>query len=271
MFGELELLRAPQRGALRTAFGLEGGSPPDRFMVGLAVLGLFAEVAQVRPVVLLIDDAQWLDVASAQVIGFAARRLGTESVGLIFAARGSGTEIGVPELARLPEMHVTGLPDDDARALLALTHPGPVDDRVLDRIVAECQGNPLALLELPRGFTPAELAGGFGLLGTSALPRRIEESFRRQIATLSPTMRQVLLVAAAEPVGDPVLVWRAVDRLGLGADIDLASEERRRGSWSSVPGDVPPSVAAICDLPRGNSRGSAAGAPGAGAGDRPDC
>jgi DNA-binding CsgD family transcriptional regulator/tetratricopeptide (TPR) repeat protein len=229
MSGELELLPAPQRGALRTAFGLDVGSPPDRFMVGLAVLGLLAEVAQVRPVVLLIDDAQWLDTASAQVIGFAARRLGTESVGLIFGARRTGAEISVPELAGLPEMHVRGLPDDDARALLALAHPGPVDDRVLDRIVAECQGNPLALLELPRGFTPAELAGGFGLLGTTALPRRIEESFRRQIATLSTTMRQVLLVAAAEPVGDPVLLWRAVDDLGLAADTDLASEEKAAG------------------------------------------
>jgi hypothetical protein len=208
MLAELESLPAPQRDALRTAFGLEGGNPPDRFMVGLAVLGLFAEVAQVRPLLLSVDDAQWLDRASAQVFGFAARRLGTESVGMIFASRATGDQISVQELAGLPEVHVSGLPDDDARALLALAHPGPVDDRVLDRIIAECQGNPLALLELPRGFTPAELAGGFGLFGATALPRRIEESFRRQLAALSPTMRQVLLVAAAEPVGDPVLVWR---------------------------------------------------------------
>ena len=229
MLAELESLPAPQRDALRTAFGLEGGNPPDRFMVGLAVLGLFAEVAQVRPLLLSVDDAQWLDRASAQVFGFAARRLGTESVGMIFASRATGDQISVQELAGLPEVHVSGLPDDDARALLALAHPGPVDDRVLDRIIAECQGNPLALLELPRGFTPAELAGGFGLFGATALPRRIEESFRRQLAALSPTMRQVLLVAAAEPVGDPVLVWRAVDRLGLSADTDLASQEQSAG------------------------------------------
>jgi DNA-binding CsgD family transcriptional regulator len=229
MLAELELLPGPQRDALRTAFGLVGGSPPDRFMVGLAVLGLFAEVAHERPLLVLLDDAQWLDRASAQVLGFAARRLGTESVGMIFAARRSGDQISVPELAGLPEVQVSGLPDEQARALLALTYPGPVDDRVRDRIIAECQGNPLALLELPRGFTPAELAGGFGLLGATALPRRIEESFRRQVATLSPTMRQVLLVAAAEPVGDPVLVWRAVDRLGLSADADLASRERAAG------------------------------------------
>jgi len=160
MLSELEILPAPQRDALRTAFGLEGGSPPDRFMVGLAVLGLFAEVAQARPLLLSIDDAQWLDRASAQVLGFAARRLGTESVGMIFAARARGDQRSVPELAGLPEMQVVGLPDHDARALVALAHPGPVDDGVLNRIIAECQGNPLALLELPRGFTPAELAGG---------------------------------------------------------------------------------------------------------------
>ena len=229
MLAELESLPAPQRGALRTAFGLESGNPPDRFMVGLAVLGLFAEVAQVRPLLLSIDDAQWLDRASAEVFGFAARRLGTESVGMIFASRATGDQISVRELAGLSEVHVPGLPDEDARALLALAHPGPVDNRVLDRIIAECQGNPLALLELPRGFTPAELAGGFGLFGATALPRRIEESFRRQLASLSPTMRQVLLVAAAEPVGDPVLVWRAVDRLGLSADTDLASQEQSAG------------------------------------------
>ena len=176
-----------------------------------------------------IDDAQWLDRASAEVFGFAARRLGTESVGMIFASRATGDQISVRELAGLSEVHVPGLPDEDARALLALAHPGPVDNRVLDRIIAECQGNPLALLELPRGFTPAELAGGFGLFGATALPRRIEESFRRQLAALSPTMRQVLLVAAAEPVGDPVLVWRAVDRLGLSADTDLASQEQSAG------------------------------------------
>jgi DNA-binding CsgD family transcriptional regulator len=225
MLDELELLPVPQRQALRTAFGLLGGNPPDPFMVGLAVLGLFAEAAQARPLLLSIDDAQWLDMASAQVFGFAARRLGTESVGMIFAARAAGDRIGVPQLAGLPEVRVAGLPDGDARALLALAHPGPVDDRVRDRIIAECQGNPLALLELPRGFTPAELAGGFGLLGAAGLPRRIEESFRRQLATLSPAMRQVLLVAAVEPVGDPVLVWRAVDRLGHSADADRAAQK----------------------------------------------
>jgi DNA-binding CsgD family transcriptional regulator/tetratricopeptide (TPR) repeat protein len=173
----------------------------------------------------LIDDAQWLDRASAQVLGFAARRLRAESVALVFPVRGIGDESPVPELAGLPELQVTGLPEQDARTLLALANPGPSDDLVLDRIIAESQGNPLALLELPRGFTSAELAGGFGLLGSDALPRRIEESFRRQTALLSPMTRQVLLVAAAEPVGEPVLVRRAVDQLGIGANVDLAFRE----------------------------------------------
>jgi DNA-binding CsgD family transcriptional regulator len=226
MLSELQALPPLQRGALRTAFGLEGGDPPDRFMVGLAALGLFSEVAMEQPLLLLLDDAQWLDRASAQVLGFAARRLGTESVGIVFAARTTPEETSRPELAGLSELHLAGLPDEQARALLAMAHPGPVDGRVLDRLIAECRGNPLALLELPRGFTPAELAGGFGLLDETALPRRIEESFRRQVAAQTPTMRQVLLVAAAEPVGDPVLVWRAVDRLGLSADINLDARER---------------------------------------------
>lgn len=218
-------LPAPQREALRTAFGLSAGSPPDRFMIALAVLGLLAEVAREQPLVCLVDDAQWFDTASAQVLGFAARRLRAESIGMVFAVRGTGDEQAVPELTGLPEVQVDGLPDHDARALLTSAHPGPADDRVLDRIVAESRGNPLALLELPRGFTPAELAGGFGPFGSAALPQRIEESFRRQLTTLSPMTQQVLLIAAAEPVGDPVLVWRAGDRLGIGVDTDLVSRE----------------------------------------------
>jgi DNA-binding CsgD family transcriptional regulator len=222
MLDRLEHLPAPQREVLAVAFGLSAGNPPDRFKVGLAVLGLFADVAQEQPLVVLIDDAHWLDSETAQVLGFVARRLRAESVGMIFAVRG---DLDLPDLAGLPELSVTALTDADARALLALVHAGPVDDLVRERIIAESQGNPLALLELPRGFTPAELAGGFGLLSSVALPRRIEESFRRQIATLSPATRQVLLLAAAEPVGDPVLVWRAADRLGIAVDSDLASRE----------------------------------------------
>jgi DNA-binding CsgD family transcriptional regulator/tetratricopeptide (TPR) repeat protein len=219
MLDQLERLPEPQRDALRTAFGLSAGDPPDRFMVGLGLLGLLSYQAREQPTVCLIDDAQWLDRASAQVLGFAARRLRAESVVMIFAWRGEPGDA----LAAVPELVVTGLPDDDARTLLASSHLGPVDDRVLDRLIAESHGNPLALVELPRGFTPAELAGGFGLFDSEALPRRIEESYRRQIAGLSPEARQVLLVAAAEPTGDPVLVWRAVDRLGIEADADIAT------------------------------------------------
>lgn len=217
MLDRLTRLPVPQQRALGTAFGLSAGSPPDRFTVGLAVLGLFAEVARERPLLCVVDDAQWLDHASAQVLAFAARRLLAESVAMIFAVRETDEQAEVSVLAGLAELVVTGLSDEHARAMLAAAHPWAVDDRVLERIVAESHGNPLALLELPRGFTPMELAGGFGLGGV-AVPHRIEESFRRQIATLSPATRRVLLVAAAEPVGDPVTVWRAVDRLGTGIE-----------------------------------------------------
>ena len=175
MLDRAEHLPEPQREALQTAFGLNTGSPPDRFMVGLAVLSLLSEVAGERPLICLIDDEQWLDHASAQTLGFVARRLAADPVGMVCAAREPG-----PELAGLPELEVGGLPDDDARALLDSALAGPIDARVRDQIVAETQGNPLALLELPRGLSPAELAGGFGLPSTAPLPRRIEESFRRQ-------------------------------------------------------------------------------------------
>jgi DNA-binding CsgD family transcriptional regulator len=227
----LARLPGPQQKALGTAFGLSAGSPPDRFMVGLAVLGLFAEVAHERPLVCVVDDAQWLDHASAQVLAFAARRLLAESVAMIFALRDTQEQAELPEFAGLAQLEVAGLPDDEARELMASAHPGPIDDRVLDRIIAESR-NPLALLELPRGFTPMELAGGFGL-GSIALPRRIEESFRRQIATLPATRRHVLLVAAAEPVGDPVLVLRAVDRLGIGVEAAISPTAARLVEFDS--------------------------------------
>jgi DNA-binding CsgD family transcriptional regulator len=203
-------LPAPQRDALRTAFGLAAGPPPDRFLVGLAVLSLLSEVAGERPLICLIDDEQWLDQASAQALGFAARRLGADPVGLVFAAREPG-----PELAGLPELEIGGLRESDARALLDSALAGPLDDRVRDRIVAETQGNPLALLELPRGLSPAELAGGFGLPGAAPLSERIEESFHRQLEALPAPSRRLLLLAAAEPYGDLPLVRRAAERLGI--------------------------------------------------------
>ena len=211
MLDRLDRLPAPQQDALGVAFGLRAGDAPDRFLVGLAVLSLLAEMAVDRPLVCVVDDAQWLDRASAQALAFVARRLLAESVVLLLATREPGDE-----LEGLPRLVVEGLRNGDARALLGSVVRGPLDDRVRERIVAETHGNPLALLELPRGLTPAELAGGFGLLDAPGLSGRIEESFRRRLASLSAETQRLFLVAAADPVGDPVLVWRAADLLGIG-------------------------------------------------------
>ncbi|HTF49669.1 MAG TPA: AAA family ATPase [Pseudonocardia sp.] len=207
-----ERLPDPQRDALRTALGLAAGPEPDRFLVGLAVLGLLADAATEWPLVCVIDDAQWLDRASAQALAFTARRLVAESVALVFAANDAEQ---VPELAGLARLRVSGLPEAEARVLLDSVLPGHVDERVLDRIVAEARGNPLALLELPRGLTAPELAGSGDLPGASGAPGRVEESFRRQLAAMPGETRRLLLVAAAEPLGDPVLLWRAAGRLGI--------------------------------------------------------
>jgi DNA-binding CsgD family transcriptional regulator len=210
MLSHAERLPAPQRDALWTAFGIAAGPPPDRFLVGLAVLSLLSEVAGERPLICAVDDEQWLDRASAQALGFVARRLAADPVGLVFAARDPGVE-----LAGLPELTVAGLRDDDARALLESALAGPLDARVRDLLIAETQGNPLALLELPRGLTPAELAGGFGLPGAAPLTGRIEDSFARQLDALPPQTRRLLQLAAADPSGDRSLVWRAAGRLSI--------------------------------------------------------
>ena len=210
MLDRLEALPVPQRDALRTAFGMSAGPPPDRFLIGLAVLSLLSQAAEEQPLVCLVDDEQWLDHASAQILAFVARRLGAESVALVFAARTPSSDLG-----GLPELVVAGLPEADARALLDSVLTGPIDGRVRDQIVAETQGNPLALLELPRALTIAELAGGFGLPGGGALAGSIEESFRRRVSALPPPTRRLLLLAAADPTGDPALVWRAAGRLGI--------------------------------------------------------
>ena len=211
MLDRLDRLPAPQRDALGVAFGLRAGNAPDRFLVGLAVLSLFSEVAEEQPLLCVVDDAQWLDRVSAQALVFVARRLLAESVALVLVTREAGEEFdGLPKLA------VEGLRDGDARALLGSAVRVPLDERVRERLVAETRGNPLALLELPRGLTPGELAGGFGLLDAPALSWRLEDSFRRRLAGLPADTQRLLLVAAAEPVGDPVLVWRAARRLGIG-------------------------------------------------------
>jgi DNA-binding CsgD family transcriptional regulator len=213
-------LPGPQRAALRTAFGLEDGPAPDRFLVGLAVLSLLSEMAQERPLVCVVDDAQWLDRASAQALAFVARRLLAESVMMLFAAREPGTD-----LDGLPELVVGGLRDAEARDLLASVVRWPLDERVRERFVAETQGNPLALLELPLGLSPAELAGGFGLPDALPVPGRIEESFGRRVEGLPTETRLLLAVAAAEPVGDPALVWRAAGRLGIPAHASVPAAE----------------------------------------------
>ena len=212
LLDRLEGLPVPQRDALGVAFGLREGAVPDRFMVGLAVLTLLAEAAEERPLLCVVDDAQWLDRASAQVLAFAARRLLAEPVGVIFAAREPGEAFG-----GLADLEVRGLPEQDARALLRSVIRFGLDEQVRDRIVAETNGNPLALLELPRGLDPAQLAGGFGLPGAQPVLARIEEGFRRRLESLPTGTRSLLLVAAAEPAGDPVLVWRAAGRLGIPA------------------------------------------------------
>jgi DNA-binding CsgD family transcriptional regulator len=228
MLDHAEHLPAPQRDALRIALGLSAGPPPDRFLVGLAVLGLLSEVAAGGPLICVIDDEQWLDHASAQALGFTARRLGADAVGLVFAARPPADDLAGPshdELAGLPELAVTGLREEHARALLDSVLPGPLDAQVRDLIVAETHGNPLALLELPRGLTPAELAGGFGLPAAAALPGRIEESFRRQLATLPAATRELLVVAAADPSGDRALVMRAAEQLGIPPAAAVAAQD----------------------------------------------
>jgi DNA-binding CsgD family transcriptional regulator len=224
LLGRLDRIPGPQRDALGTAFGLRAGPPPERFLLGLAVLSLLADAATERPVVCVIDDAQWLDRASGQTLGFVARRLGAEAVGLVFAVREPADE----ELfAGLPQLAIGGLPPEDARDLLATAIHGPLDERVRDRILVETRGNPLALLELPQDLSYAVLAGGFGLPSAKGVGRRIEDSFRRRLAPLPPEVRRLLLVAAVEPVGDPALVHRAAQLLDI--DVDAMSPAELAG------------------------------------------
>ena len=212
LLSHLAHLPGPQRDALGTAFGLTAGAAADRFLVGLAVLSLLSRIAEERPLVCLVDDAQWLDRASAQVLAFVARRLLAESMALVFAVREAGEELE----GNLPVMVVGGLNDSDARALLESVVPGRLDERVRDRIVAEARGNPLALLELPLGLTAAELAGGFGRPDARPLASVIEQSFLRRVQSLPLETQRLLLAAAAEPVGDVPQLWRAAERLGIG-------------------------------------------------------
>ena len=210
LLDRLPRLPVPQREALEIVFGLSAGPPPDRFLVGLAVLSLLSEAADERPLLCVVDDAQWLDQASALTVAFVARRLLAEPVGIVFAAREPGEE-----LEHLPELEVQGVRNEDARALLSSAVRFKLDERVRDRIIEETRGNPLALLELPRGLTATQLAGGFGLLGAESLSGPIEETFIRRLGGLSDDARRFLLLAAAEPLGDQLLLLRATERLGV--------------------------------------------------------
>jgi DNA-binding CsgD family transcriptional regulator/tetratricopeptide (TPR) repeat protein len=204
----------PQRDALETAFSLRNGDPPDRFAVGLAALSLLSEPAGGQPLVCVVDDTQWLDLTSARVLAFVARHLAAAPVAMVFAVRQPG---GEQDLTGLPELLVGGLADGDARALLDSVVIGPLDERVRDRIVAETRGNPQALLEWSRRLIPGELAGGFGLPSAVAPTGRIEEGILARFASLPESTRLLLVTAAADPTGDPVLVWRAAGQLGVEA------------------------------------------------------
>ena len=210
--GGVDALPGPQRDALRVALGYASGDPPDRFLVGLATLTLLAELAEEQPLLCLVDDFQWLDETSRQVLGFVARRLLAEPLAIVFAVREPSND---RHMAGLSELRLEGLGHDDAQALLATAVPGRLDERVRERIIAESRGNPLVLLELPRDMSVAELAGGFGHPGPITRSG-IEEAFReRRLAQLPAETRRLLQLAAADPVGDPLLVWRAAGRLGL--------------------------------------------------------
>jgi DNA-binding CsgD family transcriptional regulator len=212
MLPRLDALPQPQQDGLRVALGLASGQVPERFLVGLAVLSLLSAEAEERPLLCLVDDAQWLDAASGLILGFVARRLVAESVAIVVAVREPSAR---HDFDGLPDLPLRGLTDEDARTLLRRAVPGPLDDRVRDRIVAETRGNPLALVDLPRSVTAAGLAGGFELLAATDLPRHLEDHYLQRANELPEPTRRLLLLAAAEPIGDATLVWRAAHRLGI--------------------------------------------------------
>src|SRR4051812_49232082 len=215
VLNRLEELPEPQQVALRVALGLAAGDPPDRFLVALATLGLLSAAAEERPLLCVVDDFQWLDDATARAVGFVARRLLAESVALVLAVREPSDE---HRLAGLPELALLGLDAAEARALLEAVIPGPIDEGVRDRIVAETRGNPLALLELPRGMSAAELAGGYAIPASPGMSSGIEDGFRRRLEALPSDTLRLVQLAAAEPVGEPLLVWRAAELLGIPPD-----------------------------------------------------
>ncbi|WP_166391461.1 ATP-binding protein [Nocardioides ochotonae] len=223
LLDRVEVLPEPQQAALEVAFGLRGGPAPDRFLVGLAVLNLLAEVAEERGLLCLVDDAQWLDPASAQVLAFVSRRVAAERLALMFAVRDCEEGDLLP-FSGIPDLRLAPLGETDARALLTAAVRTPLDDAVRDRIVAEARGNPLALLELPRSAQPARLAGGFELPDALDVPHRIEASFQRRSSSLPAETQLFLLVAAAEPTGEMALLSRATESLGIASDAHAPAE-----------------------------------------------
>jgi DNA-binding CsgD family transcriptional regulator/tetratricopeptide (TPR) repeat protein len=224
LLGHLDALPEPQQIALRTAFGQQAGAAPDRFLIGLAVLNLLSEVAEEGPLLCIVDDAHWLDEASAQVLAFVARRLAAEQLALLLCVRDPADDGDFRSLVGLPDLRLDGLAESDARALLAAAVPIPLDDDVRDRIVAEARGNPLALLELPRSAPPTRLAGGFELPHALSVPHRVEEMFRRRSRDLPSETQLLLLLASADPTGDAAVLWRAADELGIQPEAAAAAE-----------------------------------------------
>ncbi|HZF29327.1 MAG TPA: AAA family ATPase [Gammaproteobacteria bacterium] len=222
LLGHLQRLPEPQRQALSTAFGLSAGPPPERLLVGLAVLSLLADAAEEQPLVCVVDDAQWLDRVSSQTLAFVARRLLADRVGLVFSVREQG---GEKVLGGLPELVIRGLDAEHARLLLEGMIAGPLDEQVKARILDETRGNPLALIELPHGMTPAELAGGFAFHNPRHLTSRIERSFLERVEELPRDSQLLLLTAAADPVGDTGVLWRAAERLGVGPDAGWPAQD----------------------------------------------
>jgi DNA-binding CsgD family transcriptional regulator len=212
LLDHLDRLPVLQREALATVFGLGVGAAPDRFLIGLATLSLLGDAAEQQPLVCIVDDAQWLDQASAEILAFVGRRLLAERIAIVCAAR---TGIGDEVLAGLPELSIQGLGDSDARALLLDNVYGPLDAAVCDQIVTESHGNPLALLELPRTWRATDLAGGFGLPGSRLIASKIQQSYVRRLRLLPPDTQLLVLAAAAEPIGDRLLLHRSVETLGI--------------------------------------------------------
>ncbi len=217
MLSCLDAMIEPQREALSVALGLASGERPESFLVALAALNLLAQAAEERPLLCVVDDVQWLDQATAQVLGFVGRRLLAEPVGLVFAAR--TTAASEDPLAGLPDLRLSGLDEQSAQALLASVTTARLDESVRRRIVEEAHGNPLALLELG----VLDFAGGFALPDAVSVPHRIQDQYLTRLRGLSRATQRLVLVAAADPVGDPTLLQRAAQTLGLGTDaVELA-------------------------------------------------